>query len=146
MIRRMLFAAVAMLVLGGLASKAGAQDRAFGRTWGGKFAPTEVCSPVVPCEPGGGPPTPVPTGIVVEPCPTPGPTPTHGGGKPTPTPKKTILPSLPIQTGSTTGPAGTAIAPVVFLPFLVPLLTFAIGRRLKLERPGRPTWRRGRRS
>jgi len=118
----------------------------FGRTWGGKFAPTEVCSPVVPCEPGGGPPTPAPTGIVVEPCPTPGPTPTHGGGKPTPTPKKTILPSLPIQTGSTTGPAGTAIAPVVFLPFLVPLLTFAIGRRLKLERPGRPTWRRGRRS
>jgi hypothetical protein len=93
----------------------------------------------------------VPSGIIVEPCPTPGPTPTHGGGggKPTPSPtknNKTPLPSLPIQTGSTTGPSGTAIAPVVFLPFLVPLLTFAIGRRFKLERPGRPTWRRGRRS
>jgi penicillin-binding protein 1A len=64
----------------------------FGRTWGGKFAPTEVCSAVQPtCGPGngnggGGPfdtpppcPTPGPTG-------TPGPTPSHGGPKPTPKP------------------------------------------------------------
>ena len=36
----------------------------FGRSWGGKFAPTDVCKPVPVCEPGGGPPTPEPTGIV----------------------------------------------------------------------------------
>jgi hypothetical protein len=118
----------------------------FGRTWGGKFAPTEICSAVVPCEPGGGPPTPEPTGIIVEPCPTP--TPTHGNPKPTPSKggNHTILPSI-LPTGS--GPpaaAATTIAPAVFLPFLAPLFAFAIGRRFKLERPGRPTWRKGRRS
>jgi membrane peptidoglycan carboxypeptidase len=69
----------------------------FGRTWGGSFAPTEICAPVGnQCGPGGGgvvdpsaPPTPCPT----EPAPTP--TPTHGG-KPTPSP----LPSVALPVGS----------------------------------------------
>jgi len=115
----------------------------FGRTWGGKFAPTEVCSAVPVCEPGGVLPTPDPS-IVVEPCPTPEPT-NPGGPKPSQTQKgngHTLLPSLPVQTGQSTGPPPTGIAPVVFLPFLVPLFTFAIGRRFKLDRPGRPIFRK----
>jgi peptidoglycan glycosyltransferase len=67
----------------------------FGRTWGGKFAPTDLCTPGGGnnCGPGGGggPPGASPT-----PCPTPGPTgtpgPTPTHGKPPPTP----LPSLPL--------------------------------------------------
>jgi membrane peptidoglycan carboxypeptidase len=115
----------------------------FGRSWGGKFAPTEVCKPVPICEPGGGPPTPEPTGIV-EPCPSP--TPTHGNPTPKPTkPGRTVVPSLPIQTGAARG-SPTGIAPVVFLPFLAPLFAFAIGRRFKLNRPGKPIWRKRRRS
>jgi membrane peptidoglycan carboxypeptidase len=54
----------------------------FGRTWGGRFAPTEVCSPVPtscgvigPIDPSAPPPTP---------CPSPSPSPTKGNGKPTP--------------------------------------------------------------
>ena len=81
----------------------------FGRTWGGVFAPTAVCTPLPPpiCDPGtsfdplatpdpfGSPaptpciqPTPGPTG-------TPSPTATHNGGKPTPTPGPSVIPSLP---------------------------------------------------
>src|SRR5207302_9488586 len=73
----------------------------FGATWGGKFKPTQTCSPVAQCGPGGGngggggPPSgsdPAPT-----PCPTPGPTgtpgPTQSHGKPTPTPTKTPSPT-----------------------------------------------------
>ena len=112
----------------------------FGRTWGGKFAPTQICSPVPQCGPGGGPPTPQPTNV--EPCPTPTP--------PKPTPTKgnnhSLLPSLAPAGPGGTGAAATAIAPAVFLPFLVPLLTFAIGRRFKLDRPGRPTFRKRRRN
>jgi membrane peptidoglycan carboxypeptidase len=71
----------------------------FGRTWGGQFAPTDVCSPGGgnQCGPGqgGGPagasPTPCPT---VGPTPTPGPTPTHGP-KPTPTPTPKPKPTPP---------------------------------------------------
>src|SRR6185503_7595091 len=74
----------------------------FGRTWGGKFAPTEVCTAVPVCEPGGGQPTPEPS-IVVEPCPSPT---NPGGPKPSQTQKgngHTLLPSLPVQTGQSTG-------------------------------------------
>jgi len=61
----------------------------FGATWGGKFAPTDVCSPVQQCGNGNGNGGGQP-GATPEPCPTPGPsgtpgpTPTHG--KPTPPP------------------------------------------------------------
>jgi membrane peptidoglycan carboxypeptidase len=71
----------------------------FGKTWGGKFAPTEVCAPVVPatCPPDGVSPYPsfiVP--CITPPPPTETPKPTgNGNGKPTPTP---ILP------GPTPGP------------------------------------------
>jgi penicillin-binding protein 1A len=64
----------------------------FGRTWGGSFAPTKVCSAVPPptppptCGPGGGPPTPQPSGPT--PCPTPSPTPS-GTPHTTPKPKPT---------------------------------------------------------
>jgi len=67
----------------------------FGRTWGGSFAPTDVCTPGGgnECGPGqgGGPPDASPTPCITQPPePTPGPTPTGGGGhgKPTPTPPK----------------------------------------------------------
>jgi hypothetical protein len=57
----------------------------FGRTWGGVFAPTEVCAPVEPpiCDPGTSfDPTasPAPT-----PCIEPTPSPTHGKPSPSPT-------------------------------------------------------------
>jgi hypothetical protein len=116
----------------------------FGRTWGGKFAPTDVCAAVPVCGPGGGPPTPPPS-IIVEPCPTDTPRPTRPGptnskGKPT------ILPTLlPNPEGTARAAPPTAIAPVVFLPFLVPFVTLLIGRRFKLDRPGRPILRRHRR-
>ena len=70
----------------------------FGATWGGKFAPTEVCQPVQSCGPGNGngggnsggpPPTPCPT---PGPSGTPAPTPTHGKPTPSPTPVKTAAP------------------------------------------------------
>ena len=71
----------------------------FGKTWGGTFAPTEVCAPLEPpiCEPGASfDPfaTPDPSGAPLPtPCIEPTPEPTHGNGgggggpgKPTPTP------------------------------------------------------------
>jgi membrane peptidoglycan carboxypeptidase len=67
----------------------------FGSTWGGKFAPTEVCQPVAPtCGPGNGGGNPFDTPPPCETPPpgaTPTPTPTKGG-KPTPTP------ALPLPT------------------------------------------------
>jgi membrane peptidoglycan carboxypeptidase len=107
----------------------------FGRSWGGKFAPTDVCTAVVPCATDHGPPTPEPTIIIpcITPEPTlPGPTPTKPGNGHSPLP--TILPTVPNATAA--GPP--AIAPVAFFPFLVPLVTFAIGRRFRPMRPGRP--------
>jgi membrane peptidoglycan carboxypeptidase len=71
----------------------------FGRTWGGSFAPTDVCTPsgIDQCGngngngQGGAPPDPSATPCPTEPPgPTPGPTPTHG--KPTPPPKPTPSP------------------------------------------------------
>jgi hypothetical protein len=41
MIRRIIFAAVAVMLLGGLADSAGAQERAFGRVWGGQYGRTD---------------------------------------------------------------------------------------------------------
>ena len=109
----------------------------FGRTWGGRFAPTDVCTAVVPCEPGHGPPTPEPSIIV--PCITPepsfgppGPTPTKPGNGHTTLP--TILPT--VTRANAAGPP--AIAPAAFFPFLVPLVTFFIGRRFRPARPSRP--------
>jgi membrane peptidoglycan carboxypeptidase len=56
----------------------------FGATWGGKFAPTQTCTPVSQCNGGGPPGLPPPSS-----CPTPGPSGSPApskGGKPTPTP------------------------------------------------------------
>ncbi len=68
----------------------------FGKTWGGAFAPTEVCAPTNPpiCDPGTSfDPfaTPDPSGLPLPtPCIEPTPEPTHGngggGGKPSPAP------------------------------------------------------------
>jgi len=41
MIRRIIFAAVAVMLLGGLAATAGAQARAYGRVWGGQYGRTD---------------------------------------------------------------------------------------------------------
>ncbi|HEX5239868.1 MAG TPA: penicillin-binding transpeptidase domain-containing protein, partial [Candidatus Limnocylindrales bacterium] len=73
----------------------------FGRTWGGSFAPTDVCTPGggqtcgPPGQQGGGGPFSTP-----EPCPTPGPSeqptpaPTHGH----PSPAPSASPKLPVPT------------------------------------------------
>ncbi len=112
----------------------------FGRTWGGPFMPTDVCQPIVECQPGGGPPTPEPSIIIPcftpvpteshgNPNDTPGPAPTKNGGKPTPTPL--VLPTeLPVLTGLL--PAG--VAPVATLPLLLPFLMLLLAR---LFRPNR---------
>ncbi|HSL97323.1 MAG TPA: transglycosylase domain-containing protein [Candidatus Deferrimicrobiaceae bacterium] len=109
----------------------------FGRTWGGTFAPTEVCTSVPqPCPPGngnGGNPFETPA----VPCFTPEPTPPAtdqpqpsngggggGGGKPTPTP--TITPAPPPPTPSP--------APGLFLPLLLPAAAFALSRRHRPRR------------
>ena len=41
MIRRILFTALAVVLLASLASTAGAQDRAYGRVWGGQYGRTD---------------------------------------------------------------------------------------------------------
>ncbi len=91
----------------------------FGKSWGGVFAPTAICSPAPPptCDPGTsfdplatfdplGSPLPTPC---VEP--TPGPTkPGNGGGKPTPSPSP--LPSIPVPVpGQTPAPQPSARRP-----------------------------------
>ncbi|HKB28668.1 MAG TPA: hypothetical protein VKC59_06560, partial [Candidatus Limnocylindrales bacterium] len=72
----------------------------FGATWGGTFAPTDVCTPVQNCNGngnGGGPPIfPPPAG-----CPTPGPTGTPG---PTPSHGKATLPPPPTLPVPSSGP------------------------------------------
>jgi membrane peptidoglycan carboxypeptidase len=102
----------------------------FGRTWGGKFAPTEVCTAQPPvCEPGGGPPTPEPSIII--PCVTPEPEPTptkSGNGKtPPPTVLPTILPTL-LQ------PVPAGVAPLGIFPLFFPLVALLIGRLLRPNR------------
>jgi membrane peptidoglycan carboxypeptidase len=105
----------------------------FGRTWGGQFAPKEVCSSKPPiCEPGA---TPEPSIIV--PCATPEPTPTqpgnsHGNGnKPTPTP----LITLPPPTGGAQA-AATEVSLALAFPFLLPLFAFGFARRFRPKRKG----------
>ena len=110
----------------------------FGRTWGGRFAPSKVCTAQPPIceEPGGGPPTPEPSVIVpcvtVPPPPSEGPQPTKPGGpKPTKTPN-------PSANGRPTAEAG--ILPGAIFPLVVPLVFFGVGRLLKPNR--RPSRRR----
>ena len=109
----------------------------FGRTWGGRFPPTKVCTekPPVCEENGGGPPTPEPSVII--PCvtqpppPSEGPEPSkpgNGGPKPTKSPG-------PSGEGPATAQAG--IAPGALMPLAVPLVFFGIGRLLKPNRPSR---------
>jgi hypothetical protein len=115
----------------------------FGRTWGGKFKPTEVCSSLVACPPGVTP-TPNPSTGVIPCIPEPshgppastGPTPSKGGGggKPTPTPS-IVLPSvLPLLTGIATGEAPS----LAMFPLLVPVIVIAIGRGVRPKLPKRP--------
>ena len=108
----------------------------FGRTWGGKFAPTEVCTAVQECKPGGGPPTPEPSIIIpcITPVPTfPGPTPTKNGNG------HSILPSLAPPTGTAARAGPVAIAPVVMFPFTLSLITLLLGRRFRPSRPKGPS-------
>jgi membrane peptidoglycan carboxypeptidase len=104
----------------------------FGRTWGGRFPPTKVCTsePPVCDEPGGGPPTPEPS--VVVPCvtlpPPPSAEPTKPGGpKPTET---------PATTGDEAATAG-GIVPGALLPLAVPIMLIGIGRLFRPNRPNR---------
>ena len=107
----------------------------FGRTWGGRFAPSEVCTfqPPVCEEPGEGEPTPEPSNVV--PCVTPQPEPTteptkpgNGGPKPTDTAE---------PTGGGDGAAG-GIVPGPLLPLAVPVMFLGLGRLLRPNRPKRP--------
>jgi membrane peptidoglycan carboxypeptidase len=119
----------------------------FGATWGGAFKPTEVCSPLVFCQPG--PPTPQPTNAV--PCiPQPTPTATHGNPHDTPppvtpAPTKPGKPS-PTPTGGATqqqaSPAAGGVLPFASFPLLAPFAAFAIGRRLKPGTPSKPSRKR----
>jgi membrane peptidoglycan carboxypeptidase len=107
----------------------------FGRTWGGPFAPTEVCTTVPqPCPPGnGGNPfeTPAIPCFTPEPTPSDDPQPTNGGGgggggKPTPTPTPLALPTVPpLDTGTGLG---------LFVPLLLPAGAFALARRFRPRR------------
>jgi membrane peptidoglycan carboxypeptidase len=103
----------------------------FGRTWGGRFAPTDVCTFQPPiCEEPGGPPTPVPSVIV--PCVTlPPPTtepskPGNGGPKPTGTPQ-------PVDAAGAAG----GIVPGPLVPLAVPVMFIGLGRLLRPNRPNR---------
>jgi membrane peptidoglycan carboxypeptidase len=102
----------------------------FGRTWGGRFPPSEVCEfePPVCEEPGGGPspdPSAEPVPCVTLPPPTAEPTkPGNGGPKPTETP-------LPTD-GEATADGG--IVPGALFPLVVPVMFVGIGR---LFRPNR---------
>ena len=105
----------------------------FGRTWGGRFPPTKVCTsePPVCEEPGGGPPTPEPS--VVVPCvtlpPPPSAEPTKPGG-----PKPTATP----ETTGNGAAAGGGIVPGTLLPLAVPIMFLGIGRLFRPIRPSRP--------
>ncbi|HXG26566.1 MAG TPA: transglycosylase domain-containing protein [Candidatus Binatia bacterium] len=133
----------------------------FGASWGGKFKPTEVCAPLVPCPPPFDPPTPEPS--VVQPCftpePTEEPTETHPGNgpptkepNPTPTPtrggggNKTPQPTISPTDNETDTPAQAGIMLVAIAPLLLPLVTLLFGRVLALTglglRPARPPSRR----
>ena len=103
----------------------------FGRTWGGRFAPRNVCTfqPPICEDPGGGPPTPEPSVIV--PCVTlPPPTtePTKPGG-----PKPTATP----DPDATVDGAVDGLLPGVFFPLAVPVMFLGLGRLLRPNRPNR---------
>ena len=118
----------------------------YGRTWGGRFKPTEVCTALLPCPPVDVSPDP---SAPVVPCVTPEPTPTktnNGGGPPTDPPDITPAPTRtpkPTRTPNQTGvglPATLAgIPPAAAFPLLVPLVGLALSRRF---RPARPPSRR----
>src|SRR6185503_20876163 len=98
-------------------------------------------SALVPCPPGGGPPTPEPS--IILPCVTPEPTESHGGGPPTdppgPTPTKgnggpkpTRTPTLTIlPTAIERVLAEAGIPPAAAFPLLVPLVGLVLGRRFR---------------
>jgi peptidoglycan glycosyltransferase len=75
----------------------------FGKTWGGVFAPTEVCAPIEPppCDPGTSfdpLATPDPSGSPLPtPCIEPTPDPSQGGGPPTPDPSALPDPSASLK-------------------------------------------------
>jgi membrane peptidoglycan carboxypeptidase len=99
----------------------------FGRTWGGTFAPTDVCSAVPPPCPTPDPGDPFATPPV--PCTTPEPSPTDKpGGGPKPTALPTILPA------ATRPPASQPPAPAVFFPLLLPFAALAFARRFRPRR------------
>jgi membrane peptidoglycan carboxypeptidase len=111
----------------------------FGRTWGGRFPPSQVCTaqPQV-CPPEGSEPTPEPTDAV--PCvtepppPTEEPTeePTDPGPAPTKTPKPTKPP--PTLAPSVISPAQAAVIPAAAFPLFIPMLSLIVAR---LFRPNR---------
>lgn len=112
----------------------------FGRTWGGRFPPSEVCNarPQI-CPPAGAEPTPEPTDAI--PCvpppppPTEGPTaePTEPGPDPTKTPKPT-QPPAPTIAPSVIQPVPAAVVPFAALPLILPLITLILGRMFRPNR------------
>ena len=104
----------------------------FGRTWGGRFPPTQECTAVPqPCPPATEP-TPEPTDAV--PCVTPPPTdeptdePTDPGPPPTKEPKPTKPP--PTLAPSLISPVPPAVIPAVAFPLFIPLLSMVVRRIL----------------
>ncbi len=110
----------------------------FGRTWGGKFAPTEVCTSAPPpsCPPGNGGGNPFETPAII--CETPQPTepqPTDGGPQPTKKPGPTVLPTvLPTILPTQAAPIPAAPSESVLLPLVLPLAALALARRFRPRR------------
>ncbi len=97
----------------------------FGRTWGGQFAPKEVCTfQPPPCPDPGAEPTPVPS--VILPCITPEPT----------VPAPTATPEFPIPTIQVqpADPIAGGVPPLALFPLLIPLGTMLASRLLKPDR------------
>jgi hypothetical protein len=106
----------------------------FGRTWGGRFPPSQVCTAQPPTCPPVTEPTPEPTDAV--PCVTEPPPPTEEPTEPGPDPTKTPKPTKPPPTlaPSVISPVPAAVIPAMAFPLFIPLLSLILGR---LFRPNR---------
>lgn len=110
----------------------------FGRTWGGRFPPTEVCTAQPQICPPATEPTPEPTDAV--PCVTEPPPPTEDptvtddpGPPPTKPPKPTNEPP-PTIAPSAIQPLPAGVVPAATFPLFLPLIALILGRLLRPNR------------
>ena len=105
----------------------------FGRTWGGRFPPRDVCTfqPPICEDPGGGPPTPEPSDVV--PCVTL--PPAHGRADEARERRPQADAAPPSRPGTVTARPG--YLPGLLLPLAVPVMFLGLGRLLRPNRPNR---------